>query len=104
MNRREAIWCPAPDEDEDAEQHSITFRIADDWLAVDGRELILPVVLLARDGNDLQDQFPAVLKQFGGQSLLNDMLLSDYEVEEGSEWVLVRTADRTTIDGVPGGD
>lgn len=104
MNRKETIWCPAPDEDEDAEGHSLTFRIADDWLAVDGRELLLPIVLLARDGKDLSDPLPAVLKQFGGQALLNDMLLSDYDVEEGSEWVLDRTADRTVIDGIPSSD
>lgn len=101
MNRRDSIWCPAPNDDDEEEQHSIAFRIADSWLAVDGRELLLPIMLLERDGNDLSDPFPAILKQFGGQALLNDMLLSDYEVEEGSEWMLVRTADRTTIDGIP---
>lgn len=104
MNRKETIWCPAPDDDDDADQHDIAFRVADDWLAVDGRELILPIVMLERDGEDLSDPFPAILKQFGGQSLLNDMLLSDYDVEEGSEWMLVRTADRTTIDGIPTDD
>lgn len=101
MNRRETIWCPAPAEDDDRHDHYVIFRLADDWLAVDGRELILPIILLERDGNTLDDPFPAILKQFGGQSLLNDMLLSDYDVVEGSEWTISRTADRTVIDGVP---
>lgn len=101
MNRKEFIWCPAPEVDEGVHAHSLTFRIADSWLGVDGRELVMPIVLLERDGEELAEPLPSILKQFGGQALLNDMLLSDYDVEEGSEWMIDRTADRTVIDGIP---
>jgi hypothetical protein len=50
--------------------------------------LILPVALLARNGQDRDDPRPGLLKQYGGEGLLNDLLMADVEVEKGTEWII----------------
>lgn len=93
MNRRATFWASQP-EDEN-ERQSITIRVAGDWVAVDGRQLIMPVKLLMRNGEDLADDHKVgLLKQFGGHTLLNDMLMTDeQQFEEGSCWTIERTTE-----------
>lgn len=89
MNRLPVFWVGRPDEDDPSDdERSIAFRVTDDWLAVDSDQLILPVTLLARDGNDFQEGKPGLLKQYGGESLLNDLLLADADLSAGSTWVI----------------
>lgn len=91
MNRLQVVWCETPDEDaETVEERDryICFRVTDDWFSVDSDQLILPIVLLERNGETFDEPVPAILKQYGGESMLNDMLLSDVELEKGSEWMI----------------
>ena len=89
MNRLPVFWVGRPDEDDpDDAERSIHFRVTEEWLSVDSDQLILPVTLLARDGDDLDDGQPGLLKQYGGESLLNDLLLADQDLEPGSEWII----------------
>lgn len=89
MNRLPVYWVEVPDEedDDDTDRH-IHFRLADDWVAVDSDQLVLPITLLGRDGEDFDDPQRGLLKQYGGEGLLNDMLLSDEQVEQGTEWIV----------------
>lgn len=88
MNRLPVFWVPAPDQEdsEDFERY-LAFRIRDDWLAVDSDQLILPVTVTERDGENFEGR-PGLLKQYGGEGLLNDLLLAEQDLEEGSEWLL----------------
>lgn len=92
MNRIEVVWCEVPDEeDQDDTDRYICFRLRDSWFAVDSDQLILPITLTERNGTTLDDPVPAILKQYGGEGLLNDMLLSDQDLEAGTEWMLSTT-------------
>jgi len=103
MNRRPVEWLPRPDlEDDDApsEEQRLDFRLAADWVAVDADQLILPIVVIWKTGVRIEDSsgYRALLKQYGGEGLLNDMLLSDQLVEEGSEWRMIRYENRLTVE------
>jgi hypothetical protein len=90
MNRVPTVWVEAPDEDDpDDVSHSLLFRLRNEWTAVDRDQLVLPVTVVGRDGEDLDEPRPAILMQYGGESLLNQMLLeADGTPETGSLWVL----------------
>lgn len=89
MNRLPVFWVQRPDDDDpDDTERSIHFRVTEDWLAVDNDQLILPITLIARNGDDLDDSQPGLLKQYGGEGLLNDLLMADDDLEAGSEWVI----------------
>lgn len=102
MNRVEVVWCENPgDEDEhpaERGENSITFRVTDEWVATDQDQLLMMVTLLARDGEELAEPVPAILKQYGGEQVLNSMLLNDQDLEKGSEWTIRRTAIRRTVE------
>lgn len=102
MNRRSVVWCqkPDPDDDDAPEEVHIDFRIAADWVATDADQLLLPIVVLERDGQTPPDPYPAILKQYGGERLLNDMLMADQEVEEGTTWRLLRWNDELSIEPI----
>jgi hypothetical protein len=94
MNRLPVFWVGRPDDDDpDDVERSIYFRVTEDWLAVDSDQLILPITLLGRDGEEVEDGKPGLLKQYGGESLLNDLLLADKDLEAGSEWVISYDVD-----------
>lgn len=94
MNRLPVFWVGRPDDDDpDDGERSIHFRLTEEWLAVDSDQLILPVALLGRDGETFEDGKPGLLKQYGGESLLNDLLLSDEDLEVGTEWVISYDSD-----------
>lgn len=89
MNRLPVFWVPAPDEDDSEDwDRYIAFRVREDWVAVDSDQLLLPVTLLERDGENLEDPQPGLLKQYGGEGLLNDMLMADEDLEKGTEWIV----------------
>lgn len=75
----------------------LTFRIAEEWVAVDADQLILPIVVEDKTTISVEDEYRALLKQYGGESLLNDMLMSDQDVEQGTRWILLRTDSLLTI-------
>jgi len=89
MEKLSVFWVNSPDEDDpDDTDHYIGFRLRDEWVAVDDQQLILPISLTERDGETLDESVPGLLKQYGGEGLLTDMLLSDGDIEAGSEWLL----------------
>lgn len=99
MNRIEVVWCESPEEDAPRDsENSITFRVADEWLATDQDQLLMSIMLLSRDGDDLDEPVPAILKQYGGEQVLNSMLLDEQELEQGSEWTIRRTSHRRTVE------
>lgn len=88
MNRLPVFWVPAPDEDDrDDFDRYLAFRVRANWLSVDSDQLILPVTIFERDGEEVPSQ-PGLLKQYGGEGLLNDLLMSEQELEEGSQWIV----------------
>lgn len=89
MNRLPVYWVEVPDEDDDEDfDRSLHFRLRDDWVAVDADQLILPISVLGRNGETFDGGQPGLLKQYGGEALLNDMLLDDAELERGTEWIV----------------
>lgn len=89
MNRLPVFWVGRPDEDDpDDSERSIHFRLTEEWVAVDSDQLIAPVALLGRDGSTFEEAKPGLLKQYGGEGLLNDLLMADTDPEPGSEWVV----------------
>lgn len=88
MNRLPVVWVPAPDEDDpDDFDRYVAFRLREDWLSVDADQLILPITITERDGEEI-DPRPAILKQYGGEGLLNDLLMADQQLEPGTKWVI----------------
>lgn len=88
MNRLPTVWVEAPDEDDDDDfDRTLSFRLREEWCAVDRDQLVLPISVLERDGEELDEPKPAILLQYGGESLLNDMLLEGGS-ESGSSWLL----------------
>lgn len=78
----------------------MTFRVAGEWVATDSDQLLLPIVVESKTTIEVEEEYPAVLKQYGGEGLLNDMLMSDAELEQGSRWVLLRTDSLLTIEPI----
>lgn len=94
MNRLPVFWVQRPDEDDpDDVERSIHFRLTEDWVATDNDQLILPISLLARNGEDREEAKTGLLKQYGGEGLLNDLLLDGEPVEKGSEWIIAYDSD-----------
>lgn len=98
MNRLPVFWVQRPDEDSDdpAETtRSISFRVTEDWLSTDADQLILPIRLLERNGEEVNggDGHAGLLKQYGGERLLNDLLMDEEALESGSHWVIEYSAD-----------
>lgn len=105
IERQPVEWVPQEGE-ESVDAPHMTIRVADDWFAVDSDQLVLPVVVLEKsDGNGEKKKIPpngyrAVLKQYGGEGLLNDMLLSGEPVEAGSTWEIVRVGPQLDVSPV----
>lgn len=95
------FWLQTPDDDdEETLDPYLVIRVRDNWLATDGDQLILPIDVLERSGESVEET--GLLKQYGGERLLNDMLLADQELEPGSEWIISIGPDQqTTISPVP---
>ena len=99
MNRHDVVWCQSPDEDDPSDaENSITFEVIDEWVATDQDQLLLPIRLLKRDGEELNKPTPAILKQYGGEQVLNSILLNDQDLERGSRWTIRRTQTRRTVE------
>lgn len=99
MNRLPVEWLAQPDEEEELPSDGLElhFRLADEWVATDADQLLLPIVVEEKTTITVEEEYRALLKQYGGESLLNDMLMSDQELEQGSRWVLLRTDSLLTI-------
>lgn len=97
MNRLQPIWVQRPGEDEDPDdnERSITFRVTDEWVMTDADQLVMPIRLLERDGEPVNDGDGAIgiLKQYGGEALLNDLLMDEQDLEAGSTWCISYSAD-----------
>lgn len=100
MKRRNVEWLsnPADDEDAPADGYELKFRVAADWFAVDSEQLILPIIVEDKTTISVEEEYPAILKQYGGEQLLNDMLLSDGNLEQGSEWILYRNEQQLSVE------
>lgn len=102
MNRRAVEWLAAPDEDDEPPEDGLElhFRVTAEWFAVDADQLLLPIEVQDKTTIEVEEPYPAILKQYGGEGLLNDMLLSGQDLEQGSEWVLLRTDRLLTVEPV----
>lgn len=102
MNRRPVEWLAAPDEDDEPPEDGLElhFRLSGEWFAVDADQLVLPIVVIDKTTITVEDEYPAILKQYGGEGLLNDMLLSEQDLEPGSEWALIRTEQLLTVEPI----
>lgn len=97
--RLPVFWCSAPDgDDPDGPSYrSLTFRITGPWFAVDDDQLLLPITVTARDGNE-QEPAPGLLKQYGGESMLNDMLVEALDGGQTSRrWQVTHDDERRRI-------
>lgn len=103
MNRKPVEWLAAPAEDEEIPEDGLElhFRLAEEWVATDSDQLILPITVLSKTTIEVEEPYSALLKQYGGEGLLNDMLMEDQDLEAGSEWYLLRTDSLLTIHAAP---
>lgn len=99
MKRRPVEWLQAPPDDADYDVSRLEFTIAGQWVATDADQLILPIRVTGKyRGDDAiveltedEEGYIAILKQYGGEGLLNDMLMSEEgELTQGGEWILWR--------------
>jgi len=95
VNRLQPIWVERPDEDAEETERSITFRLTDDWVMTDADQLLLPIRLLERNGEPVNggDGAHGILKQYGGEGLLNSMLMEGQDMEPGTHWCISYSAD-----------
>lgn len=98
MKRRPVEWLAAPGEEDDNPVRSMTFRVIGQWVATDSDQLIIPIRVYDKTDLEIEDPFVAILKQYGGEGLLNDMLMSDQDLERGSVWTLWRREGLLTIE------
>jgi len=92
MNRLPIEWIQQRDVDDlpehldkDEYEPVLEVRVREDWVAVDNDQLVLPIAVRYKEGIS-HDAQPALLKQYGGERLLNTMLLADQPLEPGSCW------------------
>lgn len=90
MIRKPVEWLGRIDPDDDRESRQMVFRVTGSWVAIDDDQLILPIEVLEKTDVTIDESYSGLLKQYGGEGLLNDMLMSEQDPEEGSEWVLDR--------------
>lgn len=102
MKRLAVEWLAGVAEDEEMPANGLemTFRVADDWVATDSDQLLLPIVVEDKTTIEVEEEYTAILKQYGGEGLLNDMLMSDVDLEQGSRWVLMRTDSLLTVEPI----
>jgi hypothetical protein len=91
----------AEDEEMPADGLEMVLRLADEWVATDSDQLVLPIVVESKTTIEVEEEYRALLKQYGGEGLLNDMLMSDQDLEQGSRWVLMRTESLLTVEPLP---
>lgn len=100
MKRRPTEWLPAPDDDDETTDFAqMVFRVVDHWVATDQDQLLLPIRVLEKTGVTIDDEgYTAILKQYGGEGLLNDMLMADQDLERGSCWKVTRWENRLEVE------
>lgn len=92
MNRIQVEWLASIGDEDDKDFKQMKVRIREEWVAVDSDQLILPITVIDKSTISVEESYPALLKQYGGESLLNDMLMSDQKLEAGSKWTIMRDA------------
>lgn len=65
----------------------LVFRLVDEWYALDGEKLILPIDPIEKNGDDFSNLPPGLLSQYGGSELLLSMATTG-EIEAGTKWYL----------------
>lgn len=104
MDRIPVIWAERPDEEDEFGDSYLIVSLQSSWVAVDQDQLVCRVELVERDGTTLDEPEEALLKQYGGEGLLNQMLMSDQDVEQGSWWSVHHDeVHGVTIEPVAGG-
>lgn len=100
MNRLPVEWLAAPGEEDEIPDDGLelAFTLREPWVAVDADQLILPITVEDKTTITVEEPYDALLKQYGGEGLLNDMLLADADLEAGSSWVLIRLEQLLTIE------
>lgn len=101
MKRRPVEWLPAPDEEDETDSpfKQIVFRVVEQWVATDQDQLLLPIRVLEKTDVSIEgDGYTAVLKQYGGEGLLNDMLMADQDLDRGSTWKVTRWENRLEVE------
>lgn len=78
------FFLPRPDE---GEEPSLYFKLRQQWYAIDGDKLILPIAAVEKNGTNI-NQSKGLLTQYGGSELLLQMATSDQDMKAGSGWVL----------------
>lgn len=82
VEERGTFFIPRPD---DGDNPYLQFRLAEEWYAIDGDKLILPIVALEKNGTEIQEG-TGLLTQYGGSELLLQMATSSQEMKQGSVW------------------
>lgn len=109
MKRRPVEWLQGPSDKSDWDTRRLEFTVAGQWVAVDADQLILPIRVQGKyqddeylvEISDDEEGYIAILKQYGGEGLLNDMLMSDQDLEQGSRWILWRRDGLLTVEPDP---
>lgn len=92
MRRLPVFWCPEVPDDSDGAMRSISFTLADDWVAVDQDRFVIPVEDVV-DADGVEHEGRALVAQYGAASLSLD--LGELDPEVGDELHLIRTASRS---------
>lgn len=89
MNTLDTFYVPRPQEGESEGEKYLAFRLREEWVAVDGDKLLLPVTLTERNGQTLDPEREGLLSQYGGHQLLTQLLLDlDDKPRVGDEFIL----------------
>lgn len=78
------FFVARPDQDQ---QPELYFKLRQQWYAIDGDKLVLPITAVEKNGTNLNES-KGLLTQYGGSELLLQMATSDQEMEPGSGWTL----------------
>lgn len=92
MERKRLEWIstPEPDKDDELGETWLEFRLAGEWYSTDNEKLYLPITVLDSPDHD-GEPYSAILSQYGGESLLNDLLLcGEPGLDAGDEFRVTR--------------
>lgn len=84
IDEKRTYFLPRPDNGEPA---SMIFELTDEWYALDGDKLVLPIDAIEKNGDEIKEGI-GLLSQYGSSELLLSMASSDQEIVEGSRWML----------------
>jgi hypothetical protein len=89
MNTLDTFYVPRPRDDEREGDKYLAFTLTNDWVAIDGEKLLMPVEVTERNGQTFDEPRRGLLSQYGGHKLLNQLLLElDSPPKVGDEFLL----------------